>query len=118
MSDDGLSHDELGTERARREVVALFQKCGLPVEADGELFRFAFSELVGRVELVTSARPTNAHVHLTLSSPVFAAPVLDCLVGMGEGPAQALDDALKQWAAGPYWAYHDALAHADRPTFE
>ena len=36
----------------------------------------------------------------------------------GDSRAGALIAALGQWADGPYWAYHDAFAHDDHPSFE
>src|SRR5262249_3997262 len=48
----------------------------------------------------------------------FTAPVLDCWLGFGDGPAAALEDVLAQWTDGAYCAYHDALAHNDAPCYE
>jgi hypothetical protein len=116
--DAGLALDELATERARKRLAEVFAEAGVPGHQHGELYHFGFGSLVGRVEIMKSARAETVHAHLSLSSPLLATPVLDCWAGMADGPAAALDDALRQWAAGAYWAYHDALAHSNEPTYE
>src|SRR4051812_13020885 len=116
--EERLQLDKLATERARRALPTLLAEVGVPGYQDGELYHFGFGGLVGRVEIMKGSRATSVHAHMTLSSPALAAPVLDCWMGIGDGPAAALDDALRQWAGGAYWAYHDALAHSDKPTYE
>lgn len=113
-----LELDRLATERARQLFSQVCAEAGVPGAVDGELFRFGFAGLAARAEVMTNERPDVAHVHLTLSAPGFSEPVLDCFAGVGDGPAAALRDALAQWLAGPYWAYHDALAHDGQPTYE
>ena len=117
MADDELLLDELGTERARRELARAFAERGVPGEFEQGLFRFGFAGLVARVEVMANARPTIAHLHMTLSCPALSSAVLDCCSGVGEGPADALRNGVEQWLAGPYWAYHDAFAHDHAPTW-
>lgn len=118
VSEQERGWDELQTQRARRELSRLFAEQGIPGELQGDLFHFGFGNLIGRVEVLKSAHATNAHLHMTLSSPMLAAPVVDCWTGLGDGPAAALEDGLLQWVTGQYLAYHDAFAHDDEPTFE
>src|SRR5262245_55523272 len=96
----------------------IFSENGIPGEVSGELFLFGFAGLVARVEIMKNDSTTSAHAHMTLSGPDFAKPVLDCWTGLGDNPAEAVESALVQWANGPYWAYHNAFAHDDHPSYE
>lgn len=114
--EDVAQLDELATRRARHRIGHIFSKHEIPGRLEGDLFCFGFADLVARVEIVKESQPNAVHAHLTVSGPVLAKPVLDCWMGMGAGPAEALDDALAQWSTGPYLAYHDAFAHDHPPT--
>lgn len=114
--DDVAQLDELATLRARHRIEHVFSQYEIPGRLEGDLFCFGFADLVARVEIVKGSHPNAVHAHLTVSGPVLAKPVLDCWMGMGAGPAEALDEALAQWSTGPYLAYHDAFAHDHPPT--
>jgi len=114
--EDVAQLDELATRRARQRIEHIFSEHKIPGRLDGDLYCFGFADLVARVEIVKGSHSNAVHAHLTVSGPVLAKPVLDCWMGMGTGPAEALDEALSQWSTGPYLAYHDAFAHDHPPT--
>jgi hypothetical protein len=117
LDDDGLGLDEAATGRARGELARLFAEHKIPGALRGDLFCFDFADLVARIEILRTADPARVHAHMTVSAPSLAVPVLDCWVAGGADGAEAVASAIVQWAQGPYWAYHDALAHDHAPTY-
>src|SRR5437868_3373517 len=112
-----LDIDELGTRRARAELARLFAEHEIPGTLEGDLFVFDFADLVGRIEIIKTDVPRSVHAHMTMSGPKLTVPVLDCWSAHGETPAEAVASAVSQWAHGAYWAYHDAFAHDQEPTY-
>ena len=116
-SDDEPDIDELATRRARAEIERVFAEHKIPGTLNADLFCFNFADLVGRMEIMKSQEPTWIHAHMTVSGPKLAVPVLDCWAAPGKNSADALANAISQWAQGAYWAYHDAFAHDHEPTY-
>lgn len=114
---DDFDIDELATRRARAELERVFAEQEIPGTLNADLFCFEFADLIGRIEVMKSADPTSIHAHMTVSGPKLAVPVLDCWAAHGENGADALANAISQWAQGPYWAYHDAFAHEHEATY-
>lgn len=116
-SDDGLDIDEIATRRARTEIERVFAEHKIPGRLEADLFCFDFADLVARIEILKSPDPTRIHAHMTVSGPKLAVPVLDCWAAVGTNGAEALSNAISQWAQGAYCAYHDAFAHDHEPTY-